>query len=104
MLLIIVDSWHLFALITVKHLICVLILRGHMTVSFETSCNQLHCDHLLLFPRVRDALVILSTFEGKLLVIAIFLLLDKLFDKLLAIHLFGIVEVLRLALLLMADA
>ena len=74
-----------------------------MTVSFETSGNQLHCNHLLLFPGVRDALVILPTLEGKLLVIAVFLLLDKLLDKLLTIHLFGIVEVLRLALLLVAN-
>ena len=46
--------------------------------------------------------MILSTLEGELLVIAVFLLLDKLLDELLSIHLLGIVKVLGLTLLLMA--
>ena len=102
MLLIIVDSRHLFALIAVKHLICVLILRRNMAITFKTACDKLHCDHLLLFPWIRNALVILSTLEGELLVIAVFLLLDKLLDKLLTVHLLGIVKVLGLTLLLVA--
>ena len=38
-----------------------------MTVPFETSGNQLHCDHLLLFPGVRDALVVLRPLKWELL-------------------------------------
>ena len=73
-----------------------------MAKTFETASNKLHSDHLLLFPWIRDALVILSTLEGELLVIAVFLLLDKLLDKLFSVHLLGIVKVLGLTLLLMA--
>ena len=69
----------------------------------EGALHDLHRDELVLLTRVWNALVVLSTLKGELLVIAVFLLLDKLLDKLLSVHLFGIVEILGLSLLLVAN-
>ena len=64
----------------------------------------MHRDHLSILLGVRDALMVLAALERELLMIAIFLLLDKLLDELLSGHFLGVVEVLRFSFLLVADA
>ena len=48
--------------------------------------HQLNSDHLLLILGIWNALVILSALKGKLLLIAVLLLLDQRLDKLRSFH------------------
>ena len=73
-----------------------------MAKALEKARHQLHSDHLLLFLRVRYALVINSSFECKLFVVATLLLLDQFFDKLMPSHRLSVVEIWFFTLILLS--
>ena len=71
--------------------------------AFEKTCYELHSNHLFLFLRIRYTLVILATFKGKLLLVAFFLLANKMINKFLSFHFFTRIKVYLFFTVLLAD-
>ena len=59
----------------------------------EHARDELNCNHLILFLRIWDALVILTALKCKLLLVPILLLLDQILYVLATVHLLGVVEI-----------
>ena len=92
-------------LIIIKFSSCSVMLRlSILFTALKNPSHHLNRDHLALLLRVRNALIVLPSLKGKLLLVALLLLLDKRFYELVPFHLLRILKSWRLSLLLLSQA
>lgn len=80
------------------------VIVGVLVDGVGQAVDELHCDHLVLYTRVRDALVVLAALKRKLLKVTVFLLCDQLFNVIFSSHFLRVAEVDLLALGTLADS